>query len=352
MRHDLLDLPPYPAEGYGMLADRMATLMGATDDVLWVQAEAIIALEALASSLARPGLRAVNIVTSPYGRLFGGWLRRGGATVTDVVAEPGRPVQAEAVATALRGGADMLAVVHAETASGILNPLEDIAALARADGVLLVVDAVASLGGHPFDMAALGADAVVTGPQKGLGGPAGVSAVALGPRAWAAIDRADAPRDSALSLADLRHKWLDTGRGALPGMPSALEWWALEAALARVEAEGIGAIVHRHGRARTAARAALTALGLPLWVAEERQASAFVTTVMLDAPPDLARAAPALRAAVDHGVGNFPRPVIRFNHTGPRARALAMAEGIVALGDALSLSPDRIDIALEAAGSV
>jgi aspartate aminotransferase-like enzyme len=326
--------------------------MGATGDVLWVQAEAILALEALATCLGQPGLRAVNVVTSPYGRLFGGWLHRSGAAVTDVVAEPGRPVQPEAVAAALAGGADLLAVVHAETSSGILNPLEDLAALAKAAGALLAVDAVASLGGHPFDMAALGADAVVTGPQKGLGGPAGVSAVALGPRAWAAIDRPDAPRDSALSLADLRHKWLDAGRGALPGMPSALEWWALEAALARVEAEGIGAIVHRHGRARTAARAALTALGLPLWVARESEASAFVTTVVPDTTPDLARAAPALRAAVDHGVGDFPRPVLRFNHTGPRARALAMAEGIVALGDALGLPPDRIDIALEAAGSV
>jgi aspartate aminotransferase-like enzyme len=193
----LLDPRPYPPDGYAALADRLARLIGCTGDVLWVQGEAILALEALATSLARPGLRAVNVVTSPYGALFGGWLRRGGASVCDVAGAPGQPVAVQAVHDAInRNGADLVALVHAESATGICNPLEDIATLARAHGALVVVDAVASVGGHPLDMAAMGLDAVVVGPQKGLGGPAGVAAVALGPRAWSMIDRANAPRST------------------------------------------------------------------------------------------------------------------------------------------------------------
>ena len=66
---------------------------------------------------------------------------------------------------------DLVAAVHAETSSGILNPLPEIAALAKARGALLVVDAVASFGGHALDVDGLGIDVCVTGPQKAMGEP-------------------------------------------------------------------------------------------------------------------------------------------------------------------------------------
>ena len=79
---------------------------------------------------------------------------------------------------------DLVAVVHAETSSGILNPLPEIAALAKAHGALLVVDAVASFGGHALDVDALGIDICVTGPQKAMGGPAGLAIASISGRAW------------------------------------------------------------------------------------------------------------------------------------------------------------------------
>lgn len=98
--------------------------MGTRNDVLLIQAEAVLALEAAATSLARPGLRVLNIVTSPYGAWFGGWLERGGATVRNLTASPAKPVTLEEVEQALDEGPDfdLLAIVHAESASGILNP--------------------------------------------------------------------------------------------------------------------------------------------------------------------------------------------------------------------------------------
>ena len=55
----LLDIPPFPADGYGKLADRIAAIINTVDDdVLLIQGEAIIALEAAATSLAQPGLKA------------------------------------------------------------------------------------------------------------------------------------------------------------------------------------------------------------------------------------------------------------------------------------------------------
>ncbi|KKZ83483.1 putative aspartate aminotransferase (plasmid) [Rhizobium phaseoli Ch24-10] len=146
-------VPSYPAERYAVLADRIGGILRSRSDIVLVQAEAVVALEAGAVSLARPGLSALNLVTSPYGDWFGQWLRRGGAIVRNLVAEPGLPVEIDAVAKALDAGPhiDVLAVVHAESASGILNPLPEILTLARARGIVTVVDAVASVGGHQLE---------------------------------------------------------------------------------------------------------------------------------------------------------------------------------------------------------
>ncbi len=338
--HPLLDLPPYPADGYARLADRLGRLLGTRNDVLLVQGEAIVALEAAATSIASPAVAALNIVTRPYGALFGEWLRRGGARVHDLVAEPARPVSVEAVAAAFAetAGIGLVSLVHAESASGILNPLPAIARLARQHGALLVVDAVASFGGHDLDVDTLGIDVAVIGPQKALAGSSGISAVALGERAWRLVDRPDAPSRSTLSLSDLKRDWLDAGRGALPGMPSALEFAALDAALERIEAEGLAAVVARHRTAAAATRAAVLALGLDCWVDGDR-ASNLVTAVALPAGirfADIVRHAPANGADLSAGVGPGAEGLLRLNHTGRRAAKDAVLANVVALATALT----------------
>lgn len=338
-RTALLDPPAFPADGYAPLADRIARLLGTENDVVFVQAEAVVALEAAATGLARPGLTALNIVTSPYGTLFGGWLRRGGATVIDLAAEPARPIAVEAVEAALdaAGRVDLLVLVHAESASGILNPLEGIAVLTRARGILLVVDAVASVGGHPFDVDSLGVDIAVIGPQKALAGPAGVSAVSVSEKAWALIDRPDAPADSVLSLLDQKRGWLEKGRGAVPGTPLPLEFHALQAALDRVEAEGLENLLRRHAETAAEARTALAGLGLAVFETEPR-ASHLVTAFTLPEgiDPDAFLALEAVaRAELTAGVGPGAERLVRLNHTGRRANAAVLRETLAVIAQAL-----------------
>ncbi len=335
----LLDPPPFPADRVAGLADRLARLIGTSGDVLLVQAEAVVALEAAAASLGRPGLKAINIVTSPYGVWFGRWLRRAGASVVEIRAEAARPVSVRAVTATLDAHPDakLLAVVHAESASGILNPLEAILRLARERDVLTIVDAVASLGGHAFAADALGADVVVIGPQKALAGPAGISAIAVGKHAWAAIDRPDAQSTSILSLLDQKRLWLDTGRGALPGTPAPLELWALAAALDRVEAEGIEGVISRHTEAAAAARDGLEALGLTAW-APAGEGSHLVTTFAVPTNIDAGLLLECLRAAdpeFSAGVGAGTERLIRLNHTGRRADPAAVHAMISTLAAAL-----------------
>ncbi|WP_202944633.1 hypothetical protein [Ketogulonicigenium vulgare] len=88
----LTDIPPFPADGYAPLADQIAQILHTQNDVLLIQAEAVVALEACAMSLGRPGASALNIVTSMYGQWFGGWLRRAGADVVDLQAAAGQPI--------------------------------------------------------------------------------------------------------------------------------------------------------------------------------------------------------------------------------------------------------------------
>lgn len=350
----LPDAPVFPATGYGPLADGLARALGTTQDVLLIQGEAVVALEAVATSLGGPGRRALNLVSSLYGRWFGGWLRRVGTEVTDLVAVPGQPLDADAVSRTLAVGRfDLVAVVHAESAYGILNPLEAIARHSRAHGALLVVDAVASVGGHALTVDATGIDVAVIGPQKALGGQAGVSAVSVSPAAWAQVaPPGEAP--SILSLADQRDLWIGTGRGALPGTPSALEFHALAATLARVEAEGLAALQTRHLRAAQAARAGVAVLTGRAHVPPD-QASNLVTALALpegvSAPDLLAQLPPG--HALSAGVGPGGDRLIRLNHTGPRATMATVLGDLTIAGAglrALGLRPD-IGAALAAAAA-
>jgi aspartate aminotransferase-like enzyme len=344
----LLDVPPFPADGYAKIADRIAAILKTESDVLLVQGEAIVALEATAASIASPTVHALNIVTSPYGGMFGNWLRRGGATVLDIQGEPGMPITMDEVVYALetRPQVNLIALVHAESATGILNPLREIADYVRGRPIMLVVDAVASAGGHTLDVDGLGIDICVIGPQKSLGGPAGVSAITVSAGAWwLLVDREDAPRGSILSLKDHWNNWLTEGRGALPGMPSALEWHALEAALDRFEAEGVDAAVARHAKAAAAARAGLRALGVELWIEDETKASNLVTAAKLPAGVEQAAFLREVGgvSGIDAAVG--VRGLVRLNHTGERARLEPVFEGLRAFGGALEKLGVTADVA-------
>jgi aspartate aminotransferase-like enzyme len=350
----LLDPPAFPPDAFAALADRLKRLLGTANDLVFLQGEAILALEAAAASLARPGLVALNVVTSPYGALFGQWLRRGGADVHEVGAEPGRPIAAAAVEAALGAlpKVDLLSLVHAETSSGILNPLPAISALAKRRGALIVVDAVASFAGHPLDVDALGIDVCIIGPQKALGGPAGLSMATVSSRAWAAIEAASARVPSSLSLLDLKRNWLDRGRGVLPGMPSALEFWALEAAVSGLEAEGLEARIARHALAARASRAGLMALGTGSWVTDEALASTMATGAPVPAGLDavgLVAEAARLGVTLTPGHGEIRDRLVRLDHTGARANFSTVLASVVGYGMAVERLGGTVDIAAGAA---
>ncbi|WP_377268860.1 pyridoxal-phosphate-dependent aminotransferase family protein [Peterkaempfera sp. SMS 1(5)a] len=366
--HPLLDLPPLTAPRFAAIEDRVAALLRTRNDVLITQGEALLPLEAAIRSAVRPGSTALNVVTGPYGETFGGWLRSCGATVVDLVAPFEGAVSAERVAGALQDHPeiDFVSLVHAEAATGNTNPVAGIGAAVRAHGALLMLDAVASVAAEPLETDAWGVDLCVIGGQKAMGGPAGVSAVAVSDRAWQRItDNPQAPRRSYLSLLDWKERWTDAGRTALlPHAPAQLEMLALEACLDRIDAEGLDAVIARHRAASAATRAGARALGsLGCFVVRDQDAAPVATTLRAPAGVDARElAAAALRSnpavPVQAAAGALAKEMLRVNHYGPAATRStvpatlrALADGLTALGAAAdaSAAAQAADEAWEAA---
>jgi len=333
-------VPPYPAERYAGLADGIGEILGTTGDVVFVQAEAIVALEAVAASIGAPGRRALVLVTSPYGGVFGSWLEEAGSEVRYLRAEGPSAIHPDRLQAALEEEpADVVSITHGEAATGVVNPLEELAAVAGAHGALVVVDAVASVGAHRLAVDAWGIDVAVIGPQKALGGPASLSAVAVSDAAWAAID---GPSNSVLSLTDLRRDWLETGRGALPGTPDPLSFWALDHAVRAFLAEGTDVVVERHvaasGLARRAVAAAVGALGLGPSPADPADASHLVTLAPIPDGVDgeaLVALARRLDDTISPALGAAAGRFVRLSHAGARADPRAVASAADAYAAAL-----------------
>ena len=150
----------------------LARLLGTERDVVILQGEAILVLEALALGVGGPNTSVLNLVSGPYGEVIGRWLERGGARVRQLACGFDRALELDQVEHALASEPfDVVSVVHAEAATGAVNPLAAIAELAHAAGALVLVDAVASVGAEPLEIDAWDLDLVAIGPRKRLQAP-------------------------------------------------------------------------------------------------------------------------------------------------------------------------------------
>jgi alanine-glyoxylate transaminase/serine-glyoxylate transaminase/serine-pyruvate transaminase len=216
-------------------------------------------METCVANLAAPGKRAVAVVNGYFGDRIAQMLQRYGAGVERVAGEWGRAIDPAAVRDALaRGRADIVTLVHAETSTGVRNPVKEIAAIAREHDAIVISDAVTSLGAMPVDVAGWQIDACYSCSQKGLGAPSGMAPVTFGPRA---LERRVECRSFYLDLGLLEDYWVR--RKYHHTLSSSLAI-AVREALAMVEEEGLEARWERHERCHRALAAGLDAIGLGL----------------------------------------------------------------------------------------
>jgi alanine-glyoxylate transaminase/serine-glyoxylate transaminase/serine-pyruvate transaminase len=256
-------------------------------------------METAVANLTRPGTRAVAIVNGYFGDRLAQMLHRYGATVTRVEGEWGRAIDPAQVEKGLAGGADLVTMVHAETSTGVLNPVGDLCRAAAAHGARTIVDCVTSLGAHPVEAAAWGADAIYSCTQKGLGAPSGLAPVTLAPQVMSGLKTAatgGGSRSFYLDLLLLRDYWIDRKYHHTISAPLV---YALQEALAAVEDEGLDARWQRHRTTHEAFVEALAEVGLDLLPpAGERLWS--LNAVKVPEGVDEARVRKAL--LTDHGI--------------------------------------------------
>ena len=201
-------------------------------------------MEAAVANVVAPGTRVLVVVTGYFGARLADMCTRYGGEVRRVDCEWGRAIDPAAVKQALADSAtDVVAVVHAETSTGVRNPVADVVSLARDRGALTIVDCVTSLGGQTVDMAAWGADVCYSGSQKCLGAASGLAPIAFSP---AALERRVPCRSFYLDVSLLQDYWI--GRKYHHTMSSSLIY-ALNEALAAIEEEGLEARWARHALA-------------------------------------------------------------------------------------------------------
>lgn len=228
-------------------------------------------METCMANLLEPGDRVLVGVNGVFGTRMAEVARRCGAEVTEVHGEWGRAFTGEA----LRAGAehdryDLVAVVHAETSTGVLQPVAPVREVADDLGALLLLDCVTSLAGHPVEIDAWGVDAAYSGTQKCLSCPPGLAPVTFGPRAAERMARRKAPVQSwYLDLSLIQGYWGEERSYHHTAPINML--YALHEALRLALEEGLEPRYERHARNAEALRAGLETLGFELPVpADER----------------------------------------------------------------------------------
>ena len=203
-------------------------------------------METCFANLLEPGDAVLIGVNGVFGTRMVDVAQRCGAQVDTVEAEWGTALDAQKIKTALaQKKYKVAAVVHAETSTGVLQPLDDIAKLVSESGALLLVDAVTSLGGAPVRVDELGIDACYSGTQKCLGCPPGLSPVTFSERAVEVIRQRKSKVQSWYLDLSMIEKYWGSERVYHHTAPISMNY-ALHEALRIVLEEGLEASWKRH----------------------------------------------------------------------------------------------------------
>jgi alanine-glyoxylate transaminase/serine-glyoxylate transaminase/serine-pyruvate transaminase len=295
-------------------------------------------MEACFVNLLEPGDLAIVGVNGVFGERMCEVARRCGAEVVRVESEWGTAIDPQRLLDAQRAAphARLVAVVHAETSTGVENEIEPLAGIADTD-TLLLVDTVTSLGGIPVDVDGWRADAVYSGTQKCLGVPPGLAPVTFSARAVERVtSRATPPQSWYLDLG-LIADYLGSARRYHHTAPISM-LYALHAGLGVLLDEGLDASWERHRRVGTRLQQSLGEFGFRPFARERRLPQ--LTSVWLPDGADDAKLRNELRERfgieVGGGLGAFAGKGWRIGLMGHSARDRSVTTLLGALRELLA----------------
>jgi alanine-glyoxylate transaminase/serine-glyoxylate transaminase/serine-pyruvate transaminase len=234
-----------------------------------VSATGSAGMEAALVNVLEPGDRAIVGVNGVFGGRMAEICRRAGAEVVTVEAEWGRIIEPERMIEALRSnpGARVLALVHAETSTGVCQPLDEVGEAVSATDTLFVADTVTSLGGIPVEVDENGVDISYSGTQKCLGVPPGLAPVTFSEKALARIRSRKNPSQSWYLDISLIAGYLGSERAYHHTAPINMVY-GLHEGLRMVDEEGLDARFARHAEVGAVLQEALEERGFELFAQE------------------------------------------------------------------------------------
>lgn len=225
-----------------------------------------LAMDCAGANLIELGDKALVVDTGYFSERFTTILQRYGAQVTRVSASPGSRPSLEQVRAALEADSfKLITITHVDTSTGVIAEVEQIAALGRKHGVLVVVDGVCSVAGEALNMDAWGVDLALTASQKAIGVPPGLALLMIGPRALEVFNKRTTP---VLNYFADWTNWLpvmqayEARKTSYFGTPPVNLIFALHISLSQILAEGMPQRIARHITISQACKAGIQALGL------------------------------------------------------------------------------------------
>ena len=301
-----------------------------------------LGMEAGFANLLEPRERVLIVSNGVFGERMAEMASRLGAEVEVVRFSPACPVDLDAVRSAAhRAAPKLIAAVHGETSTGVMNPVPEIGGIAQEVGALYSVDAVTTVGMLPFSMSDWGIDYAYTGSQKCLSAPPGLAPVAFSERALSVIRTRKTPVTTWYSDAvGMLGYWASAERGGRKyhhTIPVQLHWATGEAVRAALE-EGTQARAERVKWLGEAVLGALSTVGFSAYIPEPHR---LPTVLAVNLPAGLDDAAVRLqlrndyRISITGGLGETAGKIWRLGLMGENARAVHYLRFMEALAEIL-----------------
>jgi serine---pyruvate transaminase len=305
---------------YERALERLPKVFKTGNDALSFAASGSGAMESAVANLVVPGEPAVVASAGKFGQRWAEMCEAFGAETTHLEFEWGERVDPDRVSEALASlgrPARALFTTQSETSTGVVNDVRALAAVARAQNTLLVVDAISGLGAVDLPQDEWGVDVVIAGSQKSLMTPPGLAFASASERALAAAAENPGRR--------YYFDWAKTAKGQReqpansPFTPAVTLWRALDVALELIFEEGLEAVFERHAILARAARAGVEAMGLERFGPDDSDANVVTAARMPDsidgaAVPKLMR--DRLGITVAGGQGHLKGKIVRVAHCG------------------------------------
>ena len=323
--------------------DKLKDLFRTKNDVIIMQGEALLGLEAAAICTIDPGDKCLNLVSGVYGHFYGAYVNAYGGELLEVRTDFDKAIDPGQVEKAFKENPDIkiVSMVHSETPSGTLNPIEEICPIAKSYGAITIVDAVSSIGGIEVETDEWGIDLCCLGPQKCLASSAGVAPVAVSEDAWEKMRNKKVPvRNSYMSMLDMKEKWLiEKDKRKFPLTIFTNEVAALNEALLQYFEEGPETVIQRHKDSAKMCRAGIKGMGLDLWADSEEICTTCVTAIKTPSGVDDAKLRRHLydkyRILISGGFGELVGKLFRIGHMGKMAHPVYVAGALAMLEKSL-----------------